>query len=148
MSWSFFFHFIIFFFYTDQVYFFRLLKNICNVYHHVAVFFIYIYFTSFFCSISLFFWKYLADKFLDIFIYMKKGYKKIIRNRYTRRFKNSTFNYNFVIIYITHKMLELLKNHLNFMKDSITKCFFKGYNRRSFSCLFIDLFLQVVKKKS
>ena len=79
---------------------------------------------------------------------MKKGYKKIIRNRYTRRFKNSTFNYNFVIIYITHKMLELLKNHLNFMKDSITKCFFKGYNRRSFSCLFIDLFLQDVKKKS
>ena len=72
---------------------------------------------------------------------MKKGYKKIIRNRYTRRFKNSAFNYNFVTIYITHKMLELLKNHLNFIKDSITKCFFKGYNRRSFSCLFIYLFI-------
>ena len=107
----------------------------------MLLFFLYIYFTSFFCSISLFFWRYLADKFLDIFIYMKKGYKKIIRNRYTRRFKNSTFNYNFVIIYITHKLLELLKNHLNFMKDSITKCFFKGYNRRSFSFLFIYLFI-------
>ena len=43
--------------------------------------------------------------------------------------KMSLLSFNFVIIYIIHKMLVLLKNHLNYLKDSIFKCFFKEYNR-------------------
>ena len=38
-------------------------------------------------------------------------------------------NFNFVMIYIIHKILVLLKNHLNYFKDSIFECFFKEYNR-------------------
>ena len=41
----------------------------------------------------------------------------------------SLLNSNFNMIYIIHKMLVLLKNHLNCLKDSIFKCFFKEYNR-------------------
>ena len=43
--------------------------------------------------------------------------------------KTSLLNFNFVMIYIIHKMLALLKNHLNFLKDSIFECFFKEYHR-------------------
>ena len=43
--------------------------------------------------------------------------------------KISLLNFNFVIIYIIHKMLVLLKNHLNYLKDSISECFFKKYKR-------------------
>ena len=42
--------------------------------------------------------------------------------------KISLLNFNFAIIYIIHKMLVLLKNHLNYLKDSILECFFKKYN--------------------
>ena len=38
-------------------------------------------------------------------------------------------NFNFVMIYIIHEMLVLLKNHLNYLKSSIFECFFKEYNR-------------------
>ena len=31
--------------------------------------------------------------------------------------------------YIIHKMLALLKNHLNYLKDNIFEFFFKMYNR-------------------
>ena len=31
----------------------------------------------------------------------------------------SLLNFNFVMIYIIHKMLVLLKNHLNYINDSI-----------------------------
>ena len=34
-------------------------------------------------------------------------------------------NLNFAMIYIIHKMLVLLKNHLNYLKNSIFKCFHK-----------------------
>ena len=33
------------------------------------------------------------------------------------------------MIYKIQKMLVLLKNHLNYLKDSIFECFFKKYNR-------------------
>ena len=36
---------------------------------------------------------------------------------------------NFVMIYIIHKMLLLLKNHPNYIKDIIFKCFFEECNR-------------------
>ena len=38
-------------------------------------------------------------------------------------------NFNFIKIYIFHKIFLLLKNHLNYFKDSIFECFFKEYNR-------------------
>ena len=41
----------------------------------------------------------------------------------------SLLNVNFVIIYIIHKMLIMLKNHLNYLKDSIFECFFNEFNR-------------------
>ena len=40
--------------------------------------------------------------------------------------------FNFLMIYIIHKMLILLKNHLNYLKDNIFECFFKKYNRTFF----------------
>ena len=33
--------------------------------------------------------------------------------------KVSVLNFNFVMIYVIHKMLVLLKNNLNYLKDSI-----------------------------
>ena len=47
--------------------------------------------------------------------------------------KMSLLNFNFFMIYIMHKMLVLIKNDLNYLKDSIFKCFFKEYNRLFFS---------------
>ena len=38
-------------------------------------------------------------------------------------------NFNFVMIYIIHKMLVLLKNHLNYLKVNLLECFFKNYNK-------------------
>ena len=52
---------------------------------------------------------------------MKKRLKKIIKNGFIGRFKNGTFN--FAVIYIIHKMLVLLENHLNYLKVSIFECF-------------------------
>ena len=43
--------------------------------------------------------------------------------------KMSLLNFNFVMVYIIHKMLILLKNHLNCLKDSIFESFFKKYDR-------------------
>ena len=46
--------------------------------------------------------------------------------------KISISNFNFVMIYIIHKLLVWLKNKLNYLYDSISKCFFKVYNRLFF----------------
>ena len=40
-----------------------------------------------------------------------------------------TFNFIFVLIYLIHKTLVLLNNHLNYLKDNIFKCFLRKYNR-------------------
>ena len=40
--------------------------------------------------------------------------------------------FKFVMIRIIRKMLVLLKNHLNYLKDNIFECFFKKYNTLSF----------------
>ena len=45
----------------------------------------------------------------------KDIYKKFLKNVFIGRFKNVTF----VMIYTIYKMLVLLKNHLNYSKDSI-----------------------------
>ena len=50
--------------------------------------------------------------------------------------KMSLLNFNFIMTYIIPEMLILLKNHLNYLKDSIFECFFKGYNRLLFIYFF------------
>ena len=45
-------------------------------------------------------------------------------------------NFNFVMIYIIHKMLVLLKNNLNYLNDSIFEIFYKEYNRLLFFFFF------------
>ena len=40
--------------------------------------------------------------------------------------KMSFLNFNVVKIYIIHKMLVLLKNNLNYLKDSIFQMLFEG----------------------
>ena len=40
--------------------------------------------------------------------------------------------FSFVMIYIIHKVIVLLKNYLNYLKDSTFKYFFKEYNRLFF----------------
>ena len=41
-------------------------------------------------------------------------------------------NFNFVVIYIIHKILALLKNYPNYRKNNIFECLFKKYNRPLF----------------
>ena len=38
-------------------------------------------------------------------------------------------SFKLVMIYIIYKILVLLKNHQNYLKDNILECFFKKYNR-------------------
>ena len=46
--------------------------------------------------------------------------------------KMSLLNFNFVMIYIIRIILVLLKNHLNYLEDSIFEWFFKEHNRHFF----------------
>ena len=48
-------------------------------------------------------------------------------------------SFNFLVIYIIHKILVLLKNYLNYLKYSISECFFKKYNRFFFKKNFHNL---------
>ena len=43
--------------------------------------------------------------------------------------KMSILNFNFVMIYIVHKMLVLIKNNFNYFIDSIFECSFKDCNK-------------------
>ena len=38
----------------------------------------------------------------------------------------SLSNFNFVVIYTIHKILVLIKNNLNYLKDSIFECFLRS----------------------
>ena len=42
--------------------------------------------------------------------------------------KMSLSNFSFIMIYTVHKILVLIKNHLDYLKDIIFQCFFKEYN--------------------
>ena len=55
--------------------------------------------------------------------------KSIKRMDLLEHLKMSLFNFNFNLIYIIHKMLALIRNNLNYLKDSIFECFFRKYNR-------------------
>ena len=49
----------------------------------------------------------------------------------------SVSNFNFAVIYIVHKVLLLIKNHLNYLKDNIFEFCFKKYDRLLFfKCFF------------
>ena len=50
--------------------------------------------------------------------------------------KISFLNFNFTMICIIHKILVLIKKHLNYFKDNIFECFFRKYNRLSFFLYF------------
>ena len=69
--------------------------------------------------------------------------------------KMSLLNVNFLMIYLIHIMLVLLKNHVNYLEDSIFEYFFKEYNRFSFFFLKKQFFskhimmtFSVLKKKT
>ena len=47
--------------------------------------------------------------------------------------KISLLNFSFAMIYIICKMLVLLKNYLNYLKDNIFEWFFKKYNNLLFA---------------
>ena len=38
---------------------------------------------------------------------------------------SKNLNFNFIMIYIIHKTLLLLENHLNYLTDSIVECFLR-----------------------
>ena len=53
--------------------------------------------------------------FLDIVMYIqKKSYKTLLKN-----LKMPLLNFNFVMIFIIHKMLVLFESHLNYLIRSI-----------------------------
>ena len=59
-------------------------------------------------------------------------------------------SFSFAMIYIIHKMLVVLKNHLNYLKDNILECFFIKYNRLLFFLkkLFVFIIYNDEKSKS
>ena len=65
--------------------------------------------------------------FRNFYTYMKKksAKKKKIMKKFIKRIKKVYFKFSFVMIYIIHKILVLLKNQLNFLKDNIFECFLR-----------------------
>ena len=57
---------------------------------------------------------------------MKKNYKNLYKKVDLRI---SLLDFNFAMIYIIHKILVLIKNHLNYLKANIFEFFFKKHNR-------------------
>ena len=49
----------------------------------------------------------------------------------------SRLSSNFVMTHIIYKILVMIKNHLNHLKDNIFECFFKKYNRLLIITFFI-----------
>ena len=47
-------------------------------------------------------------------------------------FKISLLDFSFVMIFIIHKTLVLIKNHLSYLKDNIFEYLFNKYNRLLF----------------
>ena len=69
---------------------------------------------------------------------MKRIFKKIYKANYKKMdlsedLRMPLLNLNFVMIYIIHKILQLLKYYLNYLKFSIFECFLKKYNELLFS---------------
>ena len=72
---------------------------------------------------------------------MKKIYKKDHKKNLQKidlleDLKISLLIFAFIMIYIIHKMLVLIKNHLNYLKDNIFEYFIEKHNRISFIFFF------------
>ena len=52
----------------------------------------------------------------------------------------SVLNFNFAMIHIIQKILVLIKNYMNYLKDNIFELFLKKYNT-------LLIFKQILKKK-
>ena len=66
---------------------------------------------------------------------MKKNIQKILINEkkiLKTDLSISLLNFNFAMTHIIHKMLALIKNHINHPKDNIVGFFFKKYYRLLF----------------
>ena len=70
-----------------------------------------------------------------IFIYTKKNQKMNLLDD----LKILLLNFNCVMISITNKMFVSLKNHLNYLKDSIFECFFRENNRHFLNNFFHNI---------
>ena len=57
--------------------------------------------------------------------------------------KMSLLNFNFVMIQIIYKVLVLLKNYVNYLKNSAIECFLEEYNER-----FLNFFSQDITEES
>ena len=61
--------------------------------------------------------------------------------------KMSLLNFSFAMIYTIHKMLVLLKNNLNYLKDSIFECFLRSIIDFCFFFFLKKLFLSLEEEK-
>ena len=60
----------------------------------------------------------------------KKNYKEVYKKKlYKMDLRISLLNFNFVMIHIIYKILVVIKNHMNYLKDNVFEFFFKKYNR-------------------
>ena len=59
--------------------------------------------------------------------------------KFIKTIENFYFKFSFVVIYIIHKILVLLKNHLNFLKDSVFECFLRSIIDFHFSKTIISI---------
>ena len=58
--------------------------------------------------------------------YYKKIIKKFIKNMDLLEDLKMSLNLNFIMSGIIHKMLGLIENNLNYLKDSIFECFLRS----------------------
>ena len=55
---------------------------------------------------------------------MKKIIKKVSEMDSLKDLKRSLLHFSFIMIYTIHKILVLIKNQLNYLKDNIFECSF------------------------
>ena len=69
-----------------------------------------------------------------MFIYMGKIIREIYKNMdLLEDLKMSLLNLSFIMIYTIHKILVLIQNHLNHLKNNIFECLFKEYKYNTFN---------------
>ena len=89
----------------------------------------------------------LVNLYTFLYICRKKNYEKYLQEKVIKKtdsledLKMLLLNFNFVMIYIIHKMSVLIKNNLNYLKDSIFDCFYKEHNRLLFLIFLIIFFI-------
>ena len=58
---------------------------------------------------------------------MKKNIKKYKKMDLLKELKMLLLNFTFIMIYTIEKILVLIDNYLNYLKDNIFGCFFKEF---------------------